>query len=133
MNQSADALIYELGEKMGIPLSVKQGATVLTDNTGREFWLEAPEDSQLIIMHTSLEQYTVSRADEIDKLKWLALNSRPDLMCGAWIGTDAQTDTVRLFVSAPVAFIDTATLEIILSNLFELSRKIPEHLEFVNY
>ncbi|MDW6004691.1 type III secretion system chaperone [Vibrio mangrovi] len=133
MNHGAEALIHELGEKIGIPLSVKQGATVLTDNSGREFWLEAPENSQLIMMHTSLEQYSVSRAGELDKLRWLALNARPDLMCGAWIGVHVPTDSVRLFVSAPIEFINVSTLEIILSNLFELSRKIPDYLTLVEY
>lgn len=133
MNRGIDALIYELGEKIGIPLSVKQGATVLTNNTGQEFWLEAPENSQLLIMHTSLEQYQLKRADDVDKLKWLALNACPELMCGAWIGAHVPTDSVRLFVSAPIEFIDVPTLEIILSNLFELSHKVPEHLANIKY
>ena len=133
MNNHAAALIHELGEKIGIPLSVKQGATVLTNNADREFWLEAPENSELIIMHTPLDLYAVNRATDIEKQRWLALNARPDLMCGAWIGIHLPTDTVRLFISAPAAFINVSTLEILLSNLFGLSHKIPDYLTLVDY
>ena len=127
MTHNMNLMLTELSKKLGVSLSLSQGATVFSDHNGHEFWFESSEGSELIIIHTALKHYSVSNASVADKTKWLLLNSRPDLMKGVWISLHAPTDTVRLNVAAAVGFVDANILEIIVHNLVELAAHVPSY------
>lgn len=124
---TADSLVHELGLSTGLSLSISEGATILTGQDGHEYWIESTEGSELIIMHTSIGDDISSSSTLEETLRLLALNTKVELMKGAWLGIHPGTKTLRLCVAAPIDFVDANILVTLLGNLLELASTIPHH------
>ena len=117
-----DSVLHELSQRMGVPISVNQGASIITTQGGDEFWLEAPEESALIVVHTSIFDNLASSASSIMQLQnYIQLNSKTSVFKGAWLGIHDDTSTLRLCVTIPKSFVDASTLENIFENVIRLS------------
>lgn len=118
-NYNIDNIVSELSQAINVPISLSQGASILTLSDGREVWLECPNDSPLFIVHTQLQQNFTPGLQELTE--WLALNASPDKLKGAYISFDQKTGSVSLCIALPVELINAQLLKILIENLSELA------------
>ncbi|QNM97650.1 type III secretion system chaperone [Chitinimonas koreensis] len=126
-----ESIIQTLGQRLGLALSFRQGVLILLDEQERQWWIEDDEASGRLLIHTAIERH-----DEDDEAAgdpaagerlahWLALNARPALLQGAWIGLDRATATLRLYAALAEPYVDAARLDARLRELGRLRRELP--------
>lgn len=124
-----DIIIQDLGKRIGVPISIIDGACIITTSDREEIWFECPEDSALIVVHCltkdGVHEHSLSPS-EMQKI--LELNGRLDITKGGWLALHKETKSLRLCVSLPKNLIDAETLEIVIDNTFQLNKVIKEIL-----
>ncbi|WP_103654324.1 CesT family type III secretion system chaperone [Agarilytica rhodophyticola] len=122
-----DVIFRELGDRLGVEMSFYHGATVLSDNDndGREFWFELACDDSLLIMHTEIASAAaVAGSNEIRQ--WLTLNTRPDIMKGAWLGIEANSKSLRLCNSTILDIATSEKIEEVFKDFSALTEKVDD-------
>lgn len=125
---STTDLFSDLGKRLGVPLSNRDGASVITLDTGKELWVEGSDNSELIVMHTQAGELSANDLYPNQLQQFLELNTQPDTLKGAWIGIHQGTNTVRFCVAAPVNFVDAEVLEVLANGLMDLAESTVEAL-----
>ena len=121
MNTKTRLLLSEFGKKLKMNISSNREVIIMTTTSGREYWLEIPNKSPLLVIHTTLIENAAAHANISEMTKWLSINTCTDTMKGAWIGTHAETNSVKLCVALPVDFTSVEILEMAFKNLMDLA------------
>ncbi|MDE1464446.1 type III secretion system chaperone [Spartinivicinus poritis] len=114
-----ESALAELGQRWGIPLSLKQGAIKITDKQAREWFLECPEGSEVFTIHTALNVRLTSASDFE---YWLALNTNREKLSCAWVGL--YEGELSLGVSFPSDLLDDTQLENLFDNMYQLKQSL---------
>lgn len=121
-----ESIIQTLGQRLGLALSFRQGVLILLDEQERQWWIEDDEASGRLLIHTAVERHDEEDDGAAERLAhWLALNARPALLHGAWIGLDRGTGTLRLYAALAEPYVDAARLDARLRELGRLRRELP--------
>jgi hypothetical protein len=124
MNNAIAQVIRELSSLLKIPVIAHADAVVFKTESGDEYWLECPQQSPLILLHTELKGFSGYQSSVTDKDKWLTLNTRFDILQGCSIGLHEKTNSVFLSFVLPVKYADATLLKTCLDNLIKISNSI---------
>ncbi|OMH25645.1 type III secretion system chaperone [Motiliproteus sp. MSK22-1] len=117
-----ELVLDELAYLWGIPLSLEKGAIQIIGKDGSEWFLECPDDSGLLTIHTSLGL----RPETVKEYQyWLSLNTNRSKLSFSWVGL--QKGIVCLGVSLPSEFLDATLLSNLFDNLYELRENLIQH------
>ncbi|MEM9102614.1 MAG: CesT family type III secretion system chaperone [Pseudomonadota bacterium] len=117
-----DMAIRDFGNKNNLDININQGASVISLENEKEIWIEAPQNSVLLVVHTRLCE--VNKISISQGLNLLQQNLQLQNMMGAYLGIDEKTSTVRLCVSVPVKVVSVELLSNVIDNLIHLSETI---------
>lgn len=119
-------LCQTFGQLTGVSLDLTQGAARLDIGTQGPWWLEADSAYRVLTIY-----HTLGAARQEDYGHWLALNSRLDLLGGAWLAHHQPSDTTRLCLLQEVARLDGEGLVNLLDNLQQVRAALPMPAESV--
>lgn len=129
MSDNIDIVLQDLSKRIHVPLSMVDGALILSTEDGDKVWLEVPPEGALIVIHCSLKESVTDHTLSLSEMQSiLKLNSKLNVLKGAWIAMHSETNTLRLCASVPKGFVDAETLEVVLNNVVSLSKVIKEML-----
>jgi hypothetical protein len=111
-------LLQDLGERLGLPLLMPERALRLTDEDGNTCILEITEDGQFWVIHSVLHEN--SQITPAMLAHYLRLNSSIELMKGASVCLEADTETIRLCMVLPEQRLTTESFENALMHITQL-------------
>jgi hypothetical protein len=122
LSPSNHLLLSDLGRLLGLTLSMPDGALRLIAATGQEWFLEITADGGLWIIHTELAKRSHATPALLES--YLQSNSRIELMRGATICIEPQTNTVRLTNAIRAEHLDIRSLEDTLAHMKQLHEEL---------
>ena len=114
-------LLQELGERLGLTLSMPDGAVRLSMDDSPDWFLEITEDGAMWIIHAEICKCADTTPAMLDA--YLRLNGQISLMRGAAICIESGSDTVRLYAAINTEQLDIEMLESAFSRLMLLYRE----------
>ena len=114
-------LLQDLGERLGLTLSMPDGAVRLSMEDGPDWFLEITEDGALWIIHAEICKCVDTTPAMLDA--YLRLNGQIALMRGAAVCIESGSDTVRLYAAIKAEQLDIGTLESAFAHLMLLYRE----------
>lgn len=117
MNSARRELMESLSKELTVKIPVLDGAAVIEFNETREVWLEFPEASEMITLHTEIASIRGSRFTLQALEDMLYLNTKLDLTKGAWLGFHRDSGTLRLLATIPMPFATVKVIRNVMENL----------------
>lgn len=114
-------LLQELGERLGLTLSMPDGAVRLSMDDGPDWFLEITEDGAMWIIHAEICKCVDTTPAMLDA--YLRLNGQIALMRGAAVCIESSSDTVRLYTAIDTERLHIEMLESAFSRLMLLYRE----------
>lgn len=120
MLQPVDYCVRDLGHALGLGdnLALANGVAAIQDAEGSLWILQAPPDGTLLILCSPLATLIDAGQERLES--WLRLNSRFDILHGAWIGLDAQGWELCLLASIPLSVLTSQLLYNLFINLYNV-------------
>jgi len=113
--------IEQLEKRNNVSISFALGASVLTLESGQEVWLEADNESHLLVLHTEVKEKACFEKRTEFWQKCLELNAQISTLNGFWLGLNKESNTLRLCVAIPKEFINVDVLDKTLLQAVELA------------
>jgi len=129
-NETFHLTVKEFSQRNNIGMPIAYDSTwILSTIHNQEIWLEAPNDSELLIVHCSVMDKFLLHATLSQALECLSLNGDVKIMRGAWLSTHKETDTLRLSIAIPKAFVNISVLEGIVHHIVGLVSHFEEYIQ----
>ena len=125
-NDQVSRAIKSFSDAKKISIEMSRGASVLTLDDGREIWLEAPHESELLVLHIAVKDQAGFESLPNFWKGCLSFNADVDTNQGSWLGFHNETNTLRLCIAIPKKHIDSHVIENSVSQIASLSNNF-EH------
>jgi Tir chaperone protein (CesT) family len=126
------SVFADFGNTLGITLVAEREVNLLTTNSGDKYWIEAPRNSSLIVIHTNLSKLSAIHASKYNLERWLELNTEIDMMRGAYLGIHKETQQIKLCVALYKKSIDSELLKSAFDSLMETANHISQQYSQLN-
>lgn len=111
MNADVEHAISQYGKLINMPLTLSEGACVITTQNNIEIWIEIIEGGECIVIHAELIKDFSARGEGSSALEYLKCNGNTSLLKGAWLCVNESSDTLRLCVTVNNFKIDATLID----------------------
>jgi hypothetical protein len=125
--------LKDFGKALGLTdtLSFTDGLLTLRDDEGVHWMLQCPDDAGLLVVYSPLTAWGDASQQEAEN--WLRLNSRFDILRGAWVGLHPENQIFCLFASIPLSILTGPLLYNLFMNLQEVRATLALRLNQPGY
>ncbi|WP_086934367.1 CesT family type III secretion system chaperone [Agarilytica rhodophyticola] len=88
-------LFKNLGEELGVSLTLDEGEAIIKEKSGRKIHIESPKEADFFLFYTTLYNKPLEDISDLERKIWLSTNG--EFSGPGWVGYNQEDQSLQFF------------------------------------